>query len=311
MSTKILVVDDSPVERCLVEGLLSQNPNYRVTLAENGRVALRRIEEMVPDLVVTDLLMPEMDGLELVRHMRRSYPDVPVILMTAFGDEATAFESLEAGAASYVPKSKQAERLVETVDRVIEHSLAHRHRERLGQCMLEYHCRFSLENDLRLIRAFVDHIEQVMTEQSFGDTVERIRIAEALEEALLNAMYHGNLEIDEHELAKARAEWNDHLLGRLVEERCGNVDVKARRILVVVRLAPQEVRFVIRDQGRGFNTQYVTNRKPKERFEKGTSRGLTLIETLMDEVSFNAQGNEMTMRKKLPTVDQEPRKATH
>ncbi|MDA1049198.1 MAG: response regulator [Planctomycetota bacterium] len=300
MTTTILVVDDSPVERLLVESLLIRNPSYRVELAENGKEAMDKIDAAPPDLVVTDLLMPEMDGLELVRQVRRQYPDLPVILMTAYGDETTAIDSLDAGAASYVPKAKQAERLVETVDRVVGHALVQRNHERLRQCMLEYNGRFWLENDLSLIRALVDHVQQVMVDQEFGDTVERIRSGEALEEALLNAMYHGNLEIDEHELAKVRSELDDHLLCRLVDERCRDPHIGERRILVVVHLTPTDARFVIRDQGRGFSTSFVASRKATDRFEQGAGRGLTLIESLMDEVSYNAHGNELTMHKHLP-----------
>lgn len=300
MATSILVVDDSPVERLLVESMLMRNPSYRVVLAENGRQAVEMIAAERPHLVVTDLLMPEMDGLELIRHVRREYPNLPVILMTAHGDETTAFESLEAGAASYVPKSRRAERLIETVDRVVSHSLTQRNRQRLGECILEYNCRFWLENDLRLLRTFVDHVQQIMADQEFGDAVERIRMSEALEESLMNAMYHGNLEIDEHELARVRAELDDHLLTRLVDERRRAPHIRERHILVVVHLTPTDVRFVVRDQGRGFSTQFVTNRKAADRFEQGRTRGLTLIESLMDEVSYNAQGNEMKMHKHSP-----------
>ena len=109
MAVNILVVDDSLVERVLVEGLLRKDPTYQVQLAANGRVALEVLEKESPDLVVTDLVMPEMDGLELVRTMRNRYPTIPVILMTAYGDESTAVEALESGAASYVPKAQKAE----------------------------------------------------------------------------------------------------------------------------------------------------------------------------------------------------------
>ncbi|MCH8177635.1 MAG: NRDE family protein, partial [Proteobacteria bacterium] len=65
---------------------------------ENGKQALAKIAASPPDLVVTDLMMPEMNGLELVRTIRRRHADIPVILMTAYGDESTAIEALEAGA---------------------------------------------------------------------------------------------------------------------------------------------------------------------------------------------------------------------
>jgi len=302
MKTKILVVDDSLLERQLVEALLLRNPDYSVELAENGKDALRHIKSSPPDLVVTDLLMPEMNGHELVRHVRREHPDIPVIVMTAFGDERTALESLDAGAASYVPKSMQAERLIEAVDRVVEHARADRNRERLAQCALEYTSRYALDNDLSLIHALVDHTQQIMASQDFGDTVERIRIGEALEEALLNAMYHGNLEIDERELAEVRSHLDDGLLRELINLRCCDSRIRDRRIVVIIHLSPSDVRFVIRDQGRGFNAAMAESETSESQFDRGSHRGLTLIQSLMDEVTYNEHGNEMTMRKHAENV---------
>ncbi|MEO8165525.1 MAG: hypothetical protein ABI619_09025 [Betaproteobacteria bacterium] len=69
-----------------------------------------------------------------------------------------------------------------------------------------------------------------MVDQEFGDTVERIQTGEALEEALRNAMYHGNLEIDEREMARVRDELDHHLLSRLVDERCRDSHIRERMI---------------------------------------------------------------------------------
>ena len=122
----------------------------------DGTDALSKIATSPPGLIVTDLVMPEMDGLELLRIVRRLHPEIPVILITAYGDESTAVEALEAGAASYVPKVQKAERLMVTVDRVLERAEADRGTKRLAESMLEYHCRFALENDPARIVNFVE-----------------------------------------------------------------------------------------------------------------------------------------------------------
>ncbi len=297
MTTNILVVDDLQLERLLIEGLLAKTPDYRVQLASDGRQALEKIAAETPDLVVTDLVMPHIDGLELVRTIRQQYPDLPVILMTAYGDETTAIEALEAGAASYVPKAQKAERLLTSIERVLDHAVANRFRQRLTRTMFEYHCRFALENDRRLIRELVSQVQQAMAGIGAWDVVERIRMGEALEEALLNAMYHGNLGISNDELARVRAELDERLLDRLVEERCRETSVSRRRILLVVHLTESEARFVIRDEGLGFNQAFLTGAKDADRFAAGYSRGMTLINTLMDEVTFNKSGNELVMRR--------------
>ncbi len=298
MVSRILVVDDSSVDRSLVAGLLRNNPNYDIELAENGREALELVDTAAPDLVVTDLVMPEIDGLELVRLMRRRYPQIPVILMTAFGNESVAVEALQAGAAHYVPKARQAERLLETVERVLDRAVSDQRRERLVHCVLEHQTRFVLDNDPALIRALADQVQEMMASVHFADVGERIRVVEALEEALLNAMYHGNLEISERELATARAELDGGRLTALVKERRSQPRFRDRKILVVASVSETQVKFVIRDEGRGFSVRSVTGADPASSFDGGKRRGLTLIQIVMDDVTFNESGNEMTMRKR-------------
>ena len=90
----LLVVDDSRVDRRLVGGLLQKTGEYEVIYAENGRDALQRLELDIPDAVLTDLHMPELNGLELVQAIKRDYPLIPVLLMTAQGSEELAVEAL-------------------------------------------------------------------------------------------------------------------------------------------------------------------------------------------------------------------------
>ena len=114
---KILLVDDSATDRRLIEGLLKKCLHFEVETAEDGLVALEKIKVKAPDLVVTDMQMPNMDGMQLVERIRRLYPLIPVILITASGSEELASRALQRGAAGYVPKSRCDELLQETIDR--------------------------------------------------------------------------------------------------------------------------------------------------------------------------------------------------
>lgn len=300
MTARILVVDDAHVDRHLIRALLANHSDWTVELAENGRDALQKVHSCPPDVVVTDLVMPEMDGLGLLRVIRRDHPDLPVILLTAFGNESIAVEALQSGAASYVPKAFQAERLAGAIERVLEHAAADRWRGRLDRCVLEYQWRIALENDPILIRALGDQVQRKMASIQFANAGERIRVSEALEEALLNAMYHGNLEISERELAEARADLSGQKLERLVESRLDQPQCRGRKIFVIIHISSTEARFVIRDEGKGFNVRSLINGNPTQSFENGKRRGLTLIQSLMDEVTFNDAGNELTMSKGRP-----------
>src|SRR6186713_834064 len=103
--TKILVVDDSAVDRRLIGGLLQRNGQHDVEFAEDVEGALKYLCQQIPDLIVTDLHMPDRSGLELVAAVRLDYPGVPVILVTGQGHESLAAEALHHGAAGYVPKT--------------------------------------------------------------------------------------------------------------------------------------------------------------------------------------------------------------
>src|SRR5579859_3625476 len=116
--TTVLVVDDAPVDRLVTGATIDQMPGWRAVYAESGADALAAIARDRPRIVLTDLNMPGMDGLALVAEVRRSYPAVPVVLMTAYGNEEIALEALQAGAASYVPKKCLERDLASTLERV-------------------------------------------------------------------------------------------------------------------------------------------------------------------------------------------------
>src|SRR5262249_30735192 len=116
----VLIVDDSPIDRILVEGLLKKDQRIKTSQAVRGAGGLAALASAQPDVIVADLQMPEMDGLELVTAVRIHYPRVPIVLITAHGSEELAVRALEQGAASYVPKSQLARNLLPAVDHVLE-----------------------------------------------------------------------------------------------------------------------------------------------------------------------------------------------
>src|SRR5438874_9290574 len=132
---KVLIVDDSAVDRRFVGGLLQREPSYLVEFAEDGADALTKIRQAPPDVIVTDLQMPNRNGLELVAAVRMHHPGVPIILMTGHGSEDLAVEALHRGAANYVPKPQIGERLLESVEEAISLARADRTYDRLISCL--------------------------------------------------------------------------------------------------------------------------------------------------------------------------------
>ena len=121
MSSKgrILVVDDEPNARTALAEILKEE-GYQVETAADGFKGLARAEEFSPDLVLTDLKMPGMDGVELLRKLRQHAPELPVVLMTAFGAVETAVSAMREGAADYLTKPLNTDELVLVIARALE-----------------------------------------------------------------------------------------------------------------------------------------------------------------------------------------------
>ncbi|MDF2546767.1 MAG: two component, sigma54 specific, transcriptional regulator, Fis family [Anaerosolibacter sp.] len=114
---KILIVDDE-IEYQKVLSLILSDVGYDIASCSNGNEALEHIENNIVDLVLTDLKMPVMDGVELIKRIKEKYDDVDVIVMTAFGSIESAVDSIKYGAIDYFVKSGDMDELVMKVDRL-------------------------------------------------------------------------------------------------------------------------------------------------------------------------------------------------
>ena len=294
----VLVVDDSAVDRTLVRELLGNKAHWTIDEATNGVEALARMKHEVPDVVVTDMQMPQMDGLELVTAIREQHPGVPVILVTAHGSEALAVEALDKGAASYVPKSQLADKLLGTVEKVLALVRADRGYEELVNCLTKTDLTLSLRNDAALIDPLVELVEQMVVGMQFCDFTERLQIGMALKEALMNALYHGSLELSVDQMQEVLDKLRRGEEVSLVKDPRSEPPYRDRRIFVEAKLSPEEIRFVVRDEGPGFDVSSLPDSKDPAALEPGRGRGLTIMRNLMDEVAFNDVGNEVTMVKR-------------
>jgi two-component system, NtrC family, response regulator HydG len=133
---RVLVVDDEPNARSGLEKLLRQE-GYAVDAAMDGAHALQIAAEHPPDIVVTDLKMPKMDGIELLQKIRAVYHDVPVLVVTAFGEVSTAVQAMRAGADDFLTKPVDFDALILSIERAIERTNLRVEAEQLRQQLRE------------------------------------------------------------------------------------------------------------------------------------------------------------------------------
>ena len=289
----VLVVDDAPAKRRKVCALIERSLGWRVEEAGTGRDALARIEQAPPNVVLTGVELPDIDGLEFVESVRESHPFVPIVLITTAANEKMAMKALQAGAASYVPKKEMAQELADSLERVVASARTAQNRRRLLSCLTRVEFEFVLDNDPALIPALVAQVQEQLSPLKLCDQNGVIRVGVALEEAILNAMYHGNLEVS----SQLRQEDEGHF-HKLIEDRRQTPPFSKRRLVVQAQLTPEQAHFAVADDGPGFDPNTLPDPTDPANLERVGGRGLLLIRTFMDEVTFNAAGNRISFIKR-------------
>ena len=289
--TSVLVVDDSAVDRKLISTLLSNQTDWHIDVRNDGQQALAYVAEHQPDLVLSDMKMPNLDGLSLVGELRSKHPLIPVILITSFGSEELAMEALKEGAASYCPKTRMSRDLIAIARKILAVSLKRRRIEQVLSRVTESTISFTLENDSSLIPPMIEHLQIHMVA---WDETDRLRVGVALDESLLNAMHHGNLEID----STLRDQGDGSGYQKAIAQRNQESPFRDRKVKLDAKISSDEIKLSIADEGPGFLPETVPDPTSSENLHKPSGRGLLLIRTFMSEVKHNETGNAITMIKR-------------
>ncbi|MGB7283026.1 MAG: HD domain-containing phosphohydrolase [Candidatus Acidiferrum sp.] len=169
---QILVVDDEEAIREVVSTML-ESKGYRCTAVSNGRAAQEQVKRSTPDLVLSDMIMPEMDGIKLLDWLREYDPEVPVIMVTAIHDISTALEAIRRGAYDYILKPFEKDQLFLGVGRALQH-------RRLVAENRSYQLKLEAQVEERTAQ-LTGALAQL--EQSYDDTLEALGSALDLKDA--------------------------------------------------------------------------------------------------------------------------------
>ena len=119
MAKNILICDDAAFMRMMIKDILSKNGYTVVGEAENGAKAVEKYGELKPDLVLMDITMPEMDGIQALKKIKEADAGASVIMCSAMGQQAMVIESIQSGAKDFIVKPLQADRVLEAVRKVV------------------------------------------------------------------------------------------------------------------------------------------------------------------------------------------------
>lgn len=295
---RVLVVDDSEVDRRLISGLLEGAGGIAVTVATSPGEALERLGSGDFDLLVTDLVMPGMDGLQLAAEVHSRHPSLPIVLVTSQGSEEVAVQALRAGASSYVSKQLLGLHLVDVARPLLEAASARRDRRQVLGSLVDLRAEFCLDNDRNLFGPLVGYLQELLGPVLSVGESELVQVGVALEEALVNVAEHGNLGLD-----SALREGDRPSYFRLASERKRESPYRDRRVHLGIELSSREVVFVVRDEGAGFDPMALPDPRDPRNLLKPSGRGVLLMRTFMDEVRYSEQGNEVTLTKRTSGVE--------
>lgn len=269
--------------------LFKDQADWHLELAENQQQAFDWIQLSKPDVVITALQPPEVDGVEIVKQVRRRHATVPIILITTKGAEAMATEALKEGATSFSPRESLEHDLVRTVKHVIDIANRLTYTHDTTFLPAPQTAAFVLENDLTLIGPLIEHLQNNLPRWSDRD---RLQIGMAMDEALVNAMHHGNLEVE----STLRDEDYDRYYEAVRQRKCESPFCN-RRVRLEAEFSDQHICVQISDEGPGFDPKSIPDCREKENLHKVRGRGLFLIRSFMDQVAHNQNGNQITMTK--------------
>jgi two-component system chemotaxis response regulator CheY len=119
MKKRILVVDDAAIIRLMLTKIIVSDEYEVVGEAGNGAEAVQKYEELKPDLVTMDITMPDMDGIQAVKEIKKMDPNAKIIMCSAMGQKMMVLEAIEAGAASFIVKPFDEQKVKEVIKRTL------------------------------------------------------------------------------------------------------------------------------------------------------------------------------------------------
>ena len=117
---KILLVDDAAFMRMMIKDILVKNGFNVCGEAEDGAKAIEQYNALQPDLIIMDITMPNMDGLQALKAIKKDHPQAKIVMCSAMGQESYVVDAIKSGASDFIVKPFQADRIISTVQKVLK-----------------------------------------------------------------------------------------------------------------------------------------------------------------------------------------------
>lgn len=257
----ILVVDDDVHVLKTLKAIITEFGMVPL-LAENVPEALKLLQKQSIELILTDLIMPEIDGLEFLDIVKREYPSIPIAVLSAYGIIANTVSALTKGAYSFITKPFSLEDIKAVIDKGLRLRNLSLNTDAL-QGFIHSSTNIEFPGDADLFPALLYFIIKECQWRGVEKDTILTNVAICLEELLYNAFFHGNKK-DKSKIIKVKADFNPGLF-----------------------------QISIKDSGRGFNHQAIMEQLDSSNPLTMKKKGLFIVKNMVDTVAFNNEGNEV------------------
>lgn len=263
--------------------------NYEVILAETGNQGIEKFREYRPDIVISDMRLPDKNGNIVVKEIKRIDKDVPIIIITGYSDKQLILSAMQNGALDLLKKPFKPKDLRYLINKI--ETLFKKIKVKISSSFVEWEKReLHLENDIYIISPVVNfifsNIDYICEDVSF--------MKNGLQEILINAVEHGNLDIS-YEEKQQLLEKGDY--NRSLKMKSSLPAYRDRYVSIKVFSTPDYLKIIVRDMGNGFDLSAIPDPQNPENFLKESGKGILMALHAYDKVEFNDIGNCVTLVK--------------
>jgi serine phosphatase RsbU (regulator of sigma subunit)/ActR/RegA family two-component response regulator len=263
--------------------------NYEVILAESGNEGIEKFREFSPDIVISDIRLPDKSGNIVVKEIKEIDKDVPIIVITGYSDHNLILSAMKNGAVELLKKPFKPKDLKYLISKI--EILFKKIRVKLSSSFLQWEKRhLKIANDIHIIPSVTDFIF-ANVDYIFGE-ISFMKIG--LQEILINAIEHGNLEIsyDEKQKLLSAGEYN-----RALKEKSSLPENIEKYVDIKVFSTPEYLKIITEDMGKGFDLSSIPDPQNPENFLNEHGKGIMMTLNAYDEVTYNKKGNKVTLVK--------------
>lgn len=291
----VLFIDDDALVRDTFRAFF-ESVGWRYRLLEDAQRSADVVSQGDFDVVVTDLMMPHVDGIHAMIEIRKSKPSMPVMIVTGMGAYESVLRSLKAGATDYFTKPLDFDSFKSAIERIVKLKRAGIHS--LNRYLASFKNTYSMTSAEAANCTLQFPEVELLGKVGLITDALKLKLTLALQEAFANGLEHGNLEL--------KSEWREEFTPTgedkfflLKRERLADDHYARRRLFIHASYADEVLEYRFRDEGPGFTPKVTKIENPSLDELNSYGRGISIIAGTMDRVEFLENGREILMIKRV------------